>query len=194
MAGLDSIPALVLYANDREAAAIAISENLQRQNLSYIEESEGIRILKNGFKYTDEEISHIINKDISYINDVSQLIDVSSVIKKYFIENNITKNQALAVLKIEDDTMKRVVIKKIAEYNLSDEAAEELVENTIRQQKIKNSTELSHFKEKSRLKDIRLFNNSIKQALSIIKDAGMETSYVVSKKDDDYEIIIKISG
>lgn len=193
MAGLDTIPAMIIYANDREAAAISIAENLQRQNLNYIEEAEGIRILKDGFKYTADEISHIINKNTDYINDVSELIDISSEIKKAFLENNISKNQALSVLRIEDDITKKNVIKKIAEYRLSDEAADELVENTIRQQKIKNTAELSHFKFRSKLKDIRLFNNSIKQALALIKDAGMETSYVVSKNEDDYEIKIRVN-
>lgn len=193
MAGLDTIPAMIIYANDRESAAISIAENLQRQNLNYIEEAEGIRILKNGFKYSANEISHIINKNTDYINDISQLIDISSNIKKELLENNISKNQALSVLKIEDDAIKKNVIRKIAEYNLSDEAAEELVENTIRQQKIENTVELNHLKFRSKLKSIRLFNNSIKQALAIIKDAGMETSYVVSRNDDDYEINIRIN-
>lgn len=192
MAGLDTIPATILYTDDRAAAAVSIAENLQRQNLNYIEESEGIRILSEGFKYSEEEISHIINKSVNYIYELSELIDLSPEIKKLFIENNITKKQALSIITIKNDNIKKSVIKKIKDYRLNDEAAAELVENTIRQQNIKNSSELNHMKFRSKLKDIRLFNNNIKEAISLIKNAGMETSYVVSKNETDYEINIRV--
>lgn len=192
LAGIETIPAVVIKGSDREAAAISIAENLQRVNLSYIEEAESIRILSEGFKYTYDEISHIINRSVKYIEETSEFLRLNKDIRTEMRDKNITRVQALAVLKIEEDSIKKKVIDKIAEYNLGDSAALELVENTIRQQKIKNETELKHIKMRSKFKDIRLFTSTLKQALSFIKNAGMETSYVISKNEDDYEINIKI--
>jgi len=62
-AGFDTIPAMIINANDREAAAMGLAENLQRENLGYLEEAESMRVLKYGFKYSVNDISHIINKD-----------------------------------------------------------------------------------------------------------------------------------
>lgn len=192
LAGFSTIPAMVVYGGDKEAAALSIAENIQRTSLNYIEEAEAIRILSEGFKYTTEEISHIINKPIEYIEELKIFVNLPYETKTLFINKKITKTQATALLKIENEIKRKELIMKIYEYNLNDNAVIELVENTLRQYKIQNTTELNFMKMRSKFKDIRLFTNTIKQAIALLKEAGLETGYTVSRNSDEYEITIKI--
>lgn len=192
MAGLETIPAIVVCAGDREAAAIALAENIQRQDLNYIEEAEGMRILKYGFKYSTYEISHIINKSCEYIEDNLSILTFDNEIKRLLISNNISRNQARSLLKIDDTALQKKIIDEISKYNLNDMAAEDIVEGAIRQKKINNTIELNHMKLHSRLKNMRFLTNTLKQAVAVMKSEGMDTSYEISKNNDEYEVKILI--
>lgn len=194
LAGLETIPAVVIYANDREAASISLAENIQRENLNYLEEAESMRILKYGFKYSVEDISHIINKSCSYIEDNLKFLKFSNEIKNLLYSNDITRYQALLLLNIDDEDVQKRLILHIAKYHLNDSEVEYLINSEIRQNKIKTSTQLNNIKSRVDFRSLRLFTGSIRQALSMIKSEGMETSYEISRNDDDYEIKILIKA
>ena len=194
LAGLESIPAIIIYANDREAAAMAITENLQRKNLNYLEEAESMRILKYGFKYSLKDISHIVNKDERYIEDSLKFLDFSKEIKRLLIKNNISRNAATALLKTDDEDIQKDIIEKISELKLDDNTVMRLVGNAVRIKKLNNSKDKDYVNLYSKFKDIRLFTNTLRQALSYVKAAGLETSYIINKDDDNYEIRININS
>lgn len=191
-AGFDTIPAMIINANDREAAAMGLAENLQRENLGYLEEAESMRVLKYGFKYSVNDISHIINKDKKYIEENLSFLTFSKKVRALLIYHNISREMAKMLLRIEDEKTQIEIIEKAVQYNLNLRGFEELVEGYIRQKKINNSVELNHLSLRSKFKDIRHFNNVLKQAVAIMQSAGMETSYEISKNDEDYEIKISI--
>ncbi len=194
LAGLETIPALIIYAGDREAAAISLAENLQREDLNYLEEAESMRILKKGFKYSIDEISHIINKSPEYIEDNLRFLNFSKEVKYLLIKHGINRIQATELLKIDEEEAQKSIIKKAAQYKLNNNAFSELTDNYIRQKRIKNVTDINHIKMKSHFSDMRFFTSSLRQTVSALKAAGMETSYEISKIEDNYEIKISIKA
>ncbi|MGN1317686.1 MAG: ParB/RepB/Spo0J family partition protein [Lachnospirales bacterium] len=194
LAGFDTIPALVIYANDREAAAMTITENLQRKNFNYIEEAESIRILKYGFKYSNEDICHIINKDKEYIEDSLSFLAFDNEVKRLLNKYSISRQAAKDLLKLENEEKQKEIIKKINDFNLDDVSVSYLVTNAIREENKKNNTEKNHIGYYEKFKDIRLFANTLRQALSYMKSAGLETSYEINRDDENYEIKINIRG
>ena len=73
-AGIPEIPALIKDLSDKETFEIGLIENLQRENLSPIEEANGYKKLMNSFDYTQEDISKIVNKSRSYIANTLRLL------------------------------------------------------------------------------------------------------------------------
>ena len=67
MAGLDTVPVLIKNIEDRKALEIALIENIQRQDLSALEEAEGYLQLMDGFSYTQEELSRVVGKSRSHV-------------------------------------------------------------------------------------------------------------------------------
>ncbi len=188
--GIEKIPAVITNINNKDSACIALIENVQRENLNFIEEAEGFQTLMVDFGYTQEEIAMIIGKKQSTISNKLRLLKLKKDIKHTIIENKLTERHARALLKLENEDIQRDVLKKILKFDLNVKKTEELVDNTL-----KRLLGLS-LKEESRIKgyigDLRIFTNTIKNAVETMQQSGVEANYSVEKKDDGYEINIKV--
>lgn len=94
MAGLTTVPALIKELSDKETLEIALIENLQRENLSAIEEGEGFNHLMNEFGYTQETLAKIIGKSRSYIANVVRLLSLPAEVKTLVKEGKLSAGHA----------------------------------------------------------------------------------------------------
>lgn len=97
-AGLRFIPVIVKEASDREVLHYAIIENIQRENLTPIEEAESYEKLRCDYNYTHEELSHVLGKSRSYISNVLRLNTLDDKIKEIVRSNGITAGHARALV------------------------------------------------------------------------------------------------
>ncbi len=192
LAGLESIPAIVIELSDRDAAAVTMSENIQRSELSYLEEAEGIRILYEGFKYNVYEISHILSISEERIKELLKFCRLSSEVKALLAEKNIPMESASLLLRTEDSAVQKSIIDKISKLGLSKEKAEVMIDSAIRSHRIVGNAEKNNSHIKKHFNDIRLFTNTIKQAVGIMNESGMETAYEMEKSNNEYLINIKV--
>jgi ParB family chromosome partitioning protein len=191
LAGLKYIPAIVLDIGDRDSAALSLIENIQRQDLNYIEEAEAMRAVMNDFGYTQEELSHILGKSKSSVANKLRLLRLNGEVKDMLINNKLSENHAKALLRLSHDEARKTVLEKVTKYGLNVKRTEELVDGTIR-----NEKEIGVLKKRPRIKlcfrDVRLFTNTIKQAVEQMNNSGMETEYEIKQSDNLYEIKINI--
>ena len=192
LAGLESIPAIVIELSDRDAAAVTMSENIQRSNLHYLEEAEGIRILYEGFKYSINEISHILSISEERIKELLRFCSLSSDVRALLSEKAVPMESAALLLRTDDSALQRDIIDKISRSGLSREKAEILVNSAIRTHRIAGNTEKINSGIKKYFSDIRLFTNTIKQAVGLMNESGMETAYEMEKNNNEYLINIKV--
>lgn len=123
LAGLDEVPVIVKDLNDSETLEIALIENLQRENLSAIEEAEGLNRLMNEYAYTQEVIGKVIGKSRSYIANTLRLLSLPEEIKQLVKENKLTAGHARALIGCENASE---LADKIVKEGLSVREAEAL--------------------------------------------------------------------
>ncbi len=102
LAQLHEVPALVREIGDREALEIALVENLQRQDLSVLEEAEAYRRLMQEFQHTQEGVAGAIGKSRSHIANMLRLLDLPPSVKRLLDENKLSAGHARALLGAAD--------------------------------------------------------------------------------------------
>lgn len=126
LAGLEKVPAIVKNLSDSETLEIALIENLQRENLSAIEEAEGLNRLMSEYEYTQEIIGKVIGKSRSYIANTLRLLSLPEEIKQLVKENKLSAGHARALIGCENSVE---LANKIVKEGLSVREVETLAAN-----------------------------------------------------------------
>lgn len=101
-AGIHEVPAIVRSLTDREALEVALIENLQRQDLSPLEEAEGYRRLMEEFSHTQEELAKTVGKSRSHVANTMRLLALPGPVKEMLDNGALTAGHARALLTAED--------------------------------------------------------------------------------------------
>ena len=91
---LDKIPSIVINVDDKKAFEIGLIENLQRDDLSPVEEAEGFKRLINEFRYTQEQLSEVVSKSRSHIANLLRILQLPEKVKKYILDGNLSLGHA----------------------------------------------------------------------------------------------------
>ena len=187
-AGLKTIPAVFIDADEEESSVISFIENLQRKTLSYMEEAEGYKALTDDFGMDIDEISTKTGVSCSLITNRLKILELPEEALKIISENSLSEQHVKPVLKIPDDKLRTEAVKEIAEKDMSVKKAEDYVDKILfylrfgeRGQKIKTS-----------FNDMKLFTNSIKQTVDTVRKAGIPAYYDIAETDGSLEINIKV--
>jgi ParB family chromosome partitioning protein len=101
-AGLHEVPVVIRDLTDREALEISIIENIQRQDLTALEEAEGYRRLINEFQHTQEDLARIVGKSRSHLANMLRLLSLPDSIKAMIQDGRLTAGHARAILTAPD--------------------------------------------------------------------------------------------
>jgi len=188
-AGLETIPAVIMTMTDNKSALIAMVENLQRQNLSFIEEAEGYSCLINDYGLTQEELAKKVGKSQSAVANKLRILRLPPHILKTIYEKGLTERHARALLKIPDEVIQKSILDKVVEQELNVKNTEALVNETA--EKIKNN-EIFEIEKKEihSFGDSRLIINTVKKTVDVINKTGVCASYSIDEKDEGTEITI----
>ena len=124
MAQLHNIPVIIRELGDEEAYELALIENIQRADLSAIEEAEGYRQLIDSFGYTQEQLSEIIGKSRSHIANLMRLLGLPEEVRDMIVDGRLTMGQARPLIGQEHCV---ALARQIADRGLSARQAEALV-------------------------------------------------------------------
>ncbi len=189
MAGLSYIPAIVYDISDNESAVIALLENLQRADLSYMEEAEGYLKLMTYHNMTQEEIALKVGKTQSTIANKIRLLKLSDTVKKMLAASHLTERHARALLKLSNEEDQIKVLNQVIKNNLNVSKTEELIYMLL-------CGETSAAKKKKRFfagfRSVQIVVNTIRQSVGMIKDAGMNATIKERIYDEYAEYTIRI--
>lgn len=101
-ASLHEVPAIIRALSDREALEIALIENLQRQDLTPLEEAEGYRRLMEDFSHTQEELAKTVGKSRSHVANTMRLLALPPAVKEMLDKGDLTAGHARALLTSKD--------------------------------------------------------------------------------------------
>ncbi|MCO7123038.1 ParB/RepB/Spo0J family partition protein [Ihubacter massiliensis] len=187
MAGLTKIPAIVREADDKDAAIIALVENVQRENLGYMEEAQAYNRLMEEFELTQGELAERVGKKQSTISNKIRLLSLPEDIQKALIANRLTERHARALLKIPDDETRKMVIDRIVSHGLNVRQSEKLIEDVLEKQQ-----EEKRKQNKIRYISYKLYLNTIRKTFNEIFQVEQGAKYTQEDKGEYYEVKITI--
>ena len=187
LAGMKTIPAIIIDADNCKSASLALIENLQRENLNFFEEAEGYSNLISDFNITQEELALKIGKTQATIANKIRILKLSPAIKKIIKTNNLTERHARALLRLPDEQTQLKALKHIAEKHLNVTQTDSYIDFLLKPQN-PNAPK----KPLRIIKDIRVFTNTIKQAIDIMNKSGINAYSQKNETEEYIEYLVKI--
>ena len=194
MAGLITIPAIVMDITERDSAVLAMIENLQRKDLNYVEEAEGFLRLMEEYSFTQEILAKRIGKSQSAVANKIRVLRLPESVRQVLAENNLTERHARALLRLAGENEQMAVLGRIVSDKLTVAKTEELIAKVLSGgvEKIGKKKKSGKEKVKIKIKDIRIFSNTIKKNISFMESSGYHAEYEFFEDGENYEFIIKI--
>ena len=128
LAGLEEIPAIIRDFNDTQMMEIALLENLQREDLTAIEEATAYKKLQETLVLTQEELAKRLGKSRSHITNMIGLLSLPQSIQEEISKNNISMGHARVLSKLNDEEQQQDLVNKIITEDLSVRQLEELAQ------------------------------------------------------------------
>lgn len=192
LAGLDTIPAIVKDLTEQETAEIAMVENLQREDLNFMEEAEGYQVLLNTFGLTQDELARRVGKSQSTIANKLRLLKLPESVRQEISRDFFTERHARALLKLPDESHQLAAVHLIKDKEMTVRQAEEHIETTL----ANISREIAEATPKQRIikifKDIRIFINTIHNVVNEMRKAGLDIKMNESTDADYITIHLQI--
>ena len=127
MAGLYEIPAIIVNADEKKSAILSLLENLQREDLTFLEVAESYRALIHEQGMTQTQVAEKVGKSQSSVSNKIRLLQLSPRIKKLVREYDLTESHALALLQLKDEEQQIEAVRLIYRDNLNAAQTAELV-------------------------------------------------------------------
>ena len=172
-AGLKKIPAIIRNLNDEQMMEIALLENLQRENLSAIEEAIAYKSMIEKLNLTQEELSKKVGKSRSHITNILGLLRLPKEVQEMVANNQISMGHARVLSKLEDNQKIIEMAKQIVERKMPVRELEQVAENKEKKVKIERHT-------KSVNNDLKYVEELLREKLDTkvkIKDKKIEITF-----------------
>ena len=146
LAGLEAIPVLVREVDDQNAAAMALIENIQREDLNPLEEAQGIARLISEFDFTHEQAANAVGRSRSAVSNLLRLVNLAQPVQTMLMAGDIDMGHARALLAV-DAASQIALANQVIAKRLSVRETEKLVARTLEEQNAPAAT--ARQKEKS---------------------------------------------
>ena len=188
LAGLNTVPSMVVEMEEQDAAVCSLLENLQRQDLSCFEEAEGIARLIVEFGMTQTQAAERLGKQQSTIANKLRLLRFSPQERSLIARYQLSERHARALLRMEDETTRLQLLREIGEKELTVAKTEARVEQLLSGQKAGKKPSNAIIV----VKDVRIFFNTVAHALDLMRRSGINASEEQNETDDCIEYVIRI--
>ena len=180
LAGVTDIPCILMRMDDLESGMAALVENLQRQDLDFIEEAQGIRNLLDRFDMSQEQAARLLGKSQSAVANKLRLLRHTPAVLEALREAGLTERHARALLRLPDEASVLAAIQEIVRLNMSVARTERYIESL-----------LSTSTAKKRSASVGAFLNNLTQNLQKIQLSGIPA--VSERRETDSQIVLTIT-
>ncbi len=179
-AGLTEIPCIIMNMDDQESGLAALVENLQRQDLDFIEEARGISLLMDRFSLSQEQAAKRLGKSQSAVANKLRLLRHSPPVLEALREGGLTERHARALLKLPTEPQKLQVIAVIVRHGMSVARTECYIADLLETPE-----------EKAPRINVGAFLNSLNQSLAKIQLSGIPA--ISERRETDSQIVLTIT-
>ncbi len=186
--GWKTIPAIVKELSDSAVAAMALIENLQRENLGYLDEAAAYARLIQTFNLTQEVLAQRLGKSQSTIANKMRLLKLPEEVKDLLVKEQLSERHARALLRLNSAEQQKKMVQEIIQRDLTVSDTEKRIDRLVERKEI----EKPGMQRKGMVRDMRIFLNTIRQAIKIIEGSGLSPE-VEEKVEQDYiEVTIRL--
>ena len=185
IAGIREIPCIELEAEGVQRALLTLVENLQRQDMNCFETAEGMHRLIDTYGLTQEEAANRLGCSQPTIANKLRLLRLPPEERSAIIGAGLTERHARALLRIEDEELRRVALGRIIEGRLTAAQSDKLVDDFLKG-KIKRKRPLPV------VRDVRLFFNTVNHAVETMRRSGIEARSEKNETEDYIEYVVRI--
>ncbi|WP_186576867.1 nucleoid occlusion protein [Aquibacillus kalidii] len=185
--GWEKVPAIIREMTEAETASVALIENLQREELTVIEEAMAYARLLEIHGLTQEALAQRLGKSQSTIANKMRLLKLPEKVQMAILEKKITERHARALIGLKDPEKQEKLLEEIIEKGLNVKQTEERIAKMLEEKVKKKKPKLKGIN-----KDMRIAMNTIRQSLTMVTDTGIDLETDEQDYDDYYQITIKI--
>ena len=184
----EKISAIVRELSDTETASLALIENIQREELSVIEEAQAYSKLLEMHELTQEALAQRLGKSQSTVANRIRLLSLPEEIQEGLLQKNITERHARSLMTLKTTEEQVEYYEKVIEQGLTVRELDDLIKSDYAKPVEKKKRK----KPKLVSKDVRIATNTIKRSLKMISDTGIDVESEEEDLDDYYQITIKV--
>ena len=192
LAGMLKIPAIIVNLNDSDSAVVALVENIQRENLSFMEEAEAYRNLLYQHGLTQEELALSIGKTQSSVANKVRLLKLSKLIREIIKDHRLSERHARALLRLKTEEEQLKALEKITSKNLNVQQTDELIDSMLEPEETALQSIKRPILKTTSLKDMRLFTNTMRHAVELMRRHGIEAKSIETEYDEYIEYVITV--
>ena len=187
LAGLERVPVLIKEFSEKDASIIALVENVQRADLSFLEEARAYKKLMDDYHLTQGEISERVSKKQSTISNKIRILSLPEELQELIAEHNLTERHARALLKLKDEVDRKKVAQRIIQHGLNVKQTEKLIEDILSNQEKadRKQRQINYFSYK-------IYLNTIRKAFNQVKNVEKGAEFSQSDEGDFLEVKIRI--
>ncbi|MBQ3135059.1 MAG: ParB/RepB/Spo0J family partition protein [Oscillospiraceae bacterium] len=185
MAGLERVPCLPIQADSQNASLLALVENLQRQDLDFLEEALALDKLMRTYCLSQDEVARRIGKSQSAVANKLRLLRLPLNLLQSLRDSGLTERHARALLRLEHHHRLEHAVEQITTGHFTVARTEQYVNSLLTAGKPRP-------KRSFVMKDVRLFLNSVTRGLSMIQSAGVDACCQRQETDDAICLTIRI--
>lgn len=183
LAGLPAVPCLPIEAEDADSALLALTENLQRRDLHFLEEAAALSAYLRKTGETQEELAEKLGRSPSALANKLRLLKLSPACAREVLEGGLSERHARALLAVSDPEEQLAAAKYIRQHRLNVAQTERYLTSLPAKAPFRG-------KRSCILKDVRLFLNSVDRGLRLIREAGVDAQ--TERQDTEDAIILTI--
>ncbi len=182
LAQLDEVPCIIQDYDEDQTATAALVENIQRENLSAIEEALAYQSILDSQNLTQEELAKQVGKSQSTVANKLRLLQLPITVQESIRKKEITERHARALLQLDTTEKRNKMLKEIVSKKLTVDETEKKIKQ--KQKKKVISKKISQ--------NVKIAINTIEQAVKMVKQTGIEIETNSEEADDEYIMIVKI--
>lgn len=183
LAGLEEVPCLLMAMDDGQSGLAALVENLQRRDLDFIEEAQGLSRLMQLGGFSQEQAARQVGKSQSAVANKLRLLRHGEAVLDALRTSGLTERHARALLKLRSEADKLQAIEVIAQKGLTVAQTEGYIQQLL--------TERTPEPRRPRTPDVRSFLSELTEGLALIQSAGIAA--VSQQQETDREITLTIT-
>lgn len=183
--GASEAEAIITTAFDRDCALIGLIENLQREDLHFLDEAEACKRLLREHGLTQEELSATLSRSPSALANLLRLLRLGRSVKQCIREGKLSERHARSLLRLKDENQQLALARRAVQEQLSVRQLDALIDQQLQAKPAPN-------RPAGKIWDNRLVINALRDTVRQLKRIGIPASSRVENHEDSYDVIVTI--